>query len=57
MCFMSGRDTTDAMFIVHQLQIWTLMTLRIVLSGEDLFEEDLSKRPTLSREKQALKWI
>ena len=30
---------------------------RIVLSGEDVFEEDLSKSPTLGRGKRALKRI
>ena len=30
------------------------MTLRIVLSGEDVFEEDLLKSPTLGRGKRAL---
>ena len=33
------------------------LILRIALSGEDVFEEDLSKSPTLGRGKQALKWI
>ena len=33
--------------------MWTLLTLRIVLSGEDVFEKDLSKSPTLGRGKRA----
>ena len=33
------------------------LTLRIALSGEDVFEEDLSKNPTLGRGKRALKQI
>ena len=37
--------------------IWTLLTLRIAPSGEDIFEEDLSKSPTLGRVKRALKRI
>ena len=35
----------------------TLLTLRIALSGEDVFEEDLSKSLTLGRGKRALKRI
>ena len=35
----------------------TLLTLRIALSGEDVFEEDLLKSPTLGRGKRALKRI
>ena len=40
-----------------KLDIWTMLTLRIALSGEDVFEEDLSKSPTLGRGKLALKRI
>ena len=32
-----------------------LLTLKIVLSGEDAFEKDLSKSPTLGRGKQGSK--
>ena len=35
--------------------LWILLTLRIVLSGEDTFEKDLSKSPTLVRGKQGSK--
>ena len=34
---------------------WILLTLRTVLSGEDAFEKDLSKSPTLGRGKQGSK--
>ena len=34
---------------------WILLTLKIILSGEDAFEKDLSKSPTLGRGKQGSK--
>ena len=37
--------------------VWALLALGVALSGEDVFEEDLSKSLTLGRGKRALKWI
>ena len=40
---------------MQKVTVWILLTLKIVLSGEDAFEKDLSKSPTLGRGKQGSK--
>ena len=41
--------------ITDRSKVWILLNLRILLSGEDTFEEDLSESPNLGRGKQGFK--
>ena len=51
--FRSKLTESEAKLILLRKKVWILLTLRIALSGEDPFEEDLSK----VEENRALKWL
>ena len=49
------RKSWDEVLENDKKEVWILLTLKIVPSGEDAFEKDLSKSPTLGRGKQGSK--
>ena len=50
-----GNHGMKCLRMTERSLVWILLTLKIVLSGEDAFEKDLSKSPTLGRGKQGSK--
>ena len=49
------RKSWDEVLENDRKKVWILLTLKIVLRGEDAYEKDMSKSPTLGRGKQGSK--